>query len=199
MKLHTVIRRAQTSSRRFRTLRLAIRDWSHTARVCRAQGIPYDGDPAATGETVVRLWLEPPARRRVETTPWVAAADGARAWVLDRDSQSVSAADPADWHVEAFGHFADLRWLTRRGVELVGPAEVAGRGGIELELDPERASARFWLLPGTDRYRLVLDAERGTLLRAECFFEGELIAVEEAVEVAFDEELPDELFREPAP
>ena len=199
MKLHQVIRLAQTSERRFRTLRLTIRDWSQTAAVCRAQGIPYDGEPDATGEGLVRLWLEPPARRRVETGPWAAATDGKQTWVLERDSGSVSAPPADDWHVDVFGHFADVQWLTRRGVELVGPTEVAGRSGIELTLDPERASTRFWLLPGTDRYRLVLDAERGVLLRAECFFEGELISVEEAVEIAFDEDLPGELFAEPEP
>ena len=43
----------------------------------------------------------------------------------------------------------------------------------------------------------MLDAERGTLLRAESYSRGERIAVEEATEVTFDEELPDELFEEP--
>ena len=47
---------------------------------------------------------------------------------------------------------------------------------------------------GADELRLEVDAERGALLRIESRFEGHPFTLSEALEIAFDEQLPEDTF-----
>ena len=131
---------------------------------------------------------------RFEDHGRIEVENGARWWIAQPGGGAVAAGELTD-HSFAYWHFADMSWLTRRGVRVLGEARVAGRDGVELHV--RRDAHSFDVLSGSDWYRYVVDTERGVLLRVESFFRGERIAVEEAVEVAFDEELPAELFEEP--
>jgi hypothetical protein len=55
----------------------------------------------------------------------------------------------------------------------------------------------FGMTPGADSYRLVVDAERGFLLRAEAMLNSEVIAIEEAEAIVLDASLADEVFVPP--
>ena len=84
-------------------------------------------------------------------------------------------------------------------MQLLAAAELdpaGSRDGVALDVVPERQTW-FWLLPGSDRDRYVIDAERGVLLRAECFHHDQLLAVEEVIDIRFDTDLPDQLFARP--
>lgn len=82
-----------------------------------------------------------------------------------------------------------LRWAGREAVRLVGaPVE-------ELEYAPEPL---WW---GADEYEVVVDAERGVLLRTASRIAGADIDALEVEEIHFDERFPDDVFdsREPLP
>jgi hypothetical protein len=86
-------------------------------------------------------------------------------------------------------------------LRVVGAGEVARRATIEVEAIPRAVTAGDppWfelheLGPGAERYVLQVDAERGLLLAASAFFEGEPFQVKEAVEIVFDEPIDPERF-----
>ena len=62
--------------------------------------------------------------------------------------------------------------------------------------DLEGASAHFQLrlAVGADAYELLVDRERGTVLRLAAYLDGEEIVVTEVEEVAFDEDFPESTF-----
>jgi hypothetical protein len=211
VRLHRVVRLAQTSVRRFRTARFTIRAWTDHRRVTEAQfGHAFTGEPE-TGETFVKLWLAfesarrsiwAPTRLRFESEWKLAVKKDARWRVVDARSGSVVRTDdtaaPGDTiveHVDFYPHFPDAGWLQRPGLALLGTDVVADRDAFVVSGN-SRSSG---ILPGTDRYQYALDAdaERGVLLRVEGFFRGDLMAVEEAVDVGFDEDFPESLFEDP--
>ncbi len=88
---------------------------------------------------------------------------------------------------------------------MTGRSEIAGRPTISVEAVPRRTFERnsrsvsdsfalHGLGPGAERYLLEFDAERGIVLSVEAIHEGETFRCTEAVEIAFDEHLDDELF-----
>ncbi len=88
---------------------------------------------------------------------------------------------------------------------VTGHGEIAGRRTISVAAKPRRALERnsrsfpgnfalHALGPGAERYMLELDAERGIVLSVEAIREGHTFRRTEAVEIAFDERLDDELF-----
>jgi hypothetical protein len=78
------------------------------------------------------------------------------------------------------------------------PTTAAGRDGIRVRSLPRPAGDDPHLFglgaAGADEYELVVDLERGILLRTEARLEGAPFAILEFTEVAFDESLPPELF-----
>jgi hypothetical protein len=81
---------------------------------------------------------------------------------------------------------------------LLGEATQAERAGIRLLArwrEEEDRPRLIPLPPGADEYELVLDAERGLLLRMSARLDGREFRLKEMVEIAFDEELADETFR----
>ena len=161
-----------------------------------------DDEPSpTTSEATVRLWIEQPARFREEYEgAWgdqLAVSDGQTLW-RRVPRLGVLREDPSE---AAGSMFAPL---------LIDPAPLLP--GLELDLVGETHQARrlahrvrgrpnrvFWhdlfgLAPGADEYMLLVDAERGILLRAAALLDGEEFAVSEVGEVAFDGDVPPERF-----
>jgi len=95
------------------------------------------------------------------------------------------------------------RILEEMALGVEGPVRRAGREAVrlvavplkELEYPPEHL---WW---GADEYEVVVDAERGVLLRTASRLGGEDIDALEVEEIHFDEEFPEDVFalREPLP
>jgi hypothetical protein len=214
IRLHRALRLAHTSHRRFDTLQMTIRCWEDAARICDAQGIELaDDERPEPREWLVRVWVDarrprastratwPPRRYRVEDVGWLTVCDLPRWWVVDRNSGVVRSwlelgprLNRPDDVADPWFHFADVRWLKRwRGTAVRGTTEVAGRPAVVVAA----RETMFDIAPGSDRKLHAIDLERGVLLRAECFLGDALLAVEEVVEIAFDEDLAAGLFDEP--
>jgi hypothetical protein len=83
----------------------------------------------------------------------------------------------------------------------ISAGECAGRPTVRVHALPRAAAeghddAALWRLGamGADELHLDVDAERGTLLRAEARFEGRPFAISELLEITFDEQFPDDTF-----
>jgi hypothetical protein len=84
----------------------------------------------------------------------------------------------------------------------LGPVDrtsLLGREAIRVSATPRptvRPSGEVFiiLLVEADECELVLDLERGIVLRLAEYLGGELMHMEEVIEMAFDENLPGELF-----
>jgi hypothetical protein len=83
----------------------------------------------------------------------------------------------------------------------LGRTELLGRSVIEVAAEPRPAPhlmmrmALHALGQGADQYRLLLDAERGVLLRSEARLRDRPFRVIEVTEVSFDEDFPESTFR----
>jgi hypothetical protein len=207
-KLHRVLRLAQTSFRRSRTLQMTIRDWSLPSKIERAQGLaareagdlpPHEDrlevsfDLSGGGPSLRQKRLD---RVRIETRLSIAAAISDNWWIYDKQSGDLrTGVGDLGAETDLWLHFPDVSWLRRPGVVVRGHADVAGRTGVLLTVPA--ASMGFGMTPGADSYRLVVDAERGFLLRAEAVLNGEVIAIEEAEAIVLDARLPDDVFVPP--
>jgi hypothetical protein len=84
-----------------------------------------------------------------------------------------------------------------------GPVTWAGREALRLRAVPvaewEYPPEPLWW--GADEYEVVVDIERGILLRVACRLEGEDFDALEVEEIYFDEQFPEDVFtsREPLP
>ena len=78
----------------------------------------------------------------------------------------------------------------------VAERTVAGRSGIQVRATPTGSSTtpRLDLTRGADEYQLVVDCDRGVLLRVVTQFQDRAFDVKEMVHLAFDEPLPADLF-----
>lgn len=164
-----------------------------------------DAEPSPTeSEEMVRLWLEKPRKRREEV-------DGPHGRLTVTDRMKMWTYAPAfgaleqELEPDGDGGEADAllhpeRLLPSVDVEVIGPASVAGREGIRLHARRRRTPRHLpfgppALAPGADEYDLVVDKERGILLRTEAQIDREPFAISEIVEIAFDESFPPETFQ----
>jgi hypothetical protein len=208
---------------RWSSVRLTVRDWSHNERsraaferrietMERRGGTssrvsfyaPGSSDPPETSEHVTRIWIDGD-RSRVESDreqgPTAVVHDGGT-WWLTTPHQNLTNAGDANHHA---GRGDDVEQMLdpsalSAAFELVPGAgrEVAGREGIAVRAIPRDVDHHlpfFWQLLGADEIELVVDRERGVVLRTESRLAGEPYQVREIVEIAFDDEFPDELFR----
>jgi hypothetical protein len=171
------------------------------------------GDLPERMTSTTRFWLDPPARLREETQregrpelEHVVVRDGLRWWsyspgwgavsntVADAENVSIGGGeqtgvllDPAPW----------IAWLS---FEVVGEAAGPDRAALRVRAHPRPIQQRdsFWfesrLPPGADEYELLVDRDRGVVLRLAGLLDGTEFSVLELVEVAFDENLPPETF-----
>jgi outer membrane lipoprotein-sorting protein len=124
-----------------------------------------------------RWWLYDP-RRGVETN---AAAARPESSPRPIEAATADAFDPAP--------VIPTLWLEPRG-----PTRQAGRSTIRVRGVPREGAGDPVRWPGADEYELLVDADRGVLLRFAASLEGEEFAAIELERVVFDEELPDTLF-----
>ncbi len=161
-----------------------------------------DDEPSsARSEATVRLWIEQPARFREEYEgAWgdqLAVSDGQTLWrrvprlgVLREDASEAAGSLFAPLLIDPAPLLPGLEF------EVLGETQQARRRAHRVRGLPNRV---FWhdpfgLAPGADEYMLLIDAERGILLRAAALLDGDEFAVSEIDEVAFDEDLPPERF-----
>lgn len=72
-------------------------------------------------------------------------------------------------------------------LEPVGPTVVAGRDGITVRARPRPTTHDYFVLPmSAEAYELVVDIERGILLRLACIVDGEETLVYEITSIDFD-------------
>lgn len=216
VKLHRALRLAHTSHRRFTTLEMTIRSWVDVERLVAAQEADRgDAELQEPRESSIRVWVDagsgaagsraawPPRRYRVEEAELqlLSVSDLPRWWVVNGHQRTVRSWEDGEPGVngpndiaDPWFHFTDVRWLKRwRGVAVRGTTEVAGRPAVVVAA----REALFDFAPGCDRMLLALDLERGVLLRGECFLGDVLLAVEEVVEISFDQPLRAGLFEQP--
>jgi len=162
-----VLALARSAPSRYRTLRAAVRDWSNYKRICELQEIPWGDDGAEeSGQRVVRIRADREGNVR-------------EIW----DTGDVRESN--DWGTYEPLLAPGLDENATPGFELLGSGTQANRAGWVLRTGPDYAS---FLLPGSDRCELLVDAERGILLRAAAYHGKELLMVEELLDVAFDDE-----------
>lgn len=130
-------------------------------------------------ENRVRLWAAPPERPRFELEAgWVGSAGAYHSWA-------------------GLDHLLRPRPLfSTLEVTIEGQVEQAGRRAVGLRC-VRRAGwldTHPTLLDLGDDYAIRVDAERGTLLRVAARVEGREFQGQEVLEVAFDENLPEDVF-----
>lgn len=210
--------------RSFDTLQAELRVWRHTERSAEAfrrqregrRGTsqlvsfgagPSDPEPPES-EDRLRIWLARPDRRREE---WAGAVGGVRTehtlvevgaswWSLDEHGAHSNNGDPEMLHGSRIDAalLDPAQLLACRDLELAGRARQAGRDAIRVL---SRPSPRDAFLPDTFRplddawpRELLVDAERGVLLRSISLLDGEPFALTEVVGIVFDEPIPEERF-----
>jgi len=210
----------------FRSVRATVRLWQHTARFERAMerhaassrgGIALmsfsdeesDEPPPEDSESLQRLWWERPMRFRQEDGEGVTVSDGITVWRYVPGFGTIVHERAADGNggEGTFGDeviFEPAAMLAELSLEPLERTVAAGREAIHVRATPRAGESEwsgFWgFTPGADEYDLLIDAERGVLLRVEARLENEPVGITELLEVAFDEELPEEIFRfEPPP
>ncbi len=213
-----------TSDRQWRTVRLAGREWRHEARLLEAfrRGIPRRrgavavfGHGSATPEPTERderwaLWVAPDRRVRAEFSvgheQLVAVLQDDRWWHWSPSTGGqTNAADSGERGSHGTGPgsapLETASILPALSFEITGRVETAGRRAMAVTATPV-PSARDLRVPsglhgigsGADEYRLLVDAERGVLLRSEARLRGEPFRVLEVEAIGFDEEMPPETF-----
>ncbi len=166
------------------------------------------GDEAVTREEyVTRIWLATPDRLRVETEEdgagWsIGIRDGATWWAVDSDGSRHSnvhepdvGSDIGDSTALLFDP-APLAGALK--LELIEEAELLGRRVIRIRgaRRPNVLTTDFELdeLEPEDELELDVDAERGVLLRRRSEHRGHEWFLQEAVDIAFDEEFDPKTF-----
>jgi outer membrane lipoprotein-sorting protein len=172
------------------------------------------GDDSPVWESLVRAWVDKPGRRsRAEADgPHGASLHVTRGelwWSYTELSGAITNEDEPD--VRGGGGLHEVDWMLDPSYLLggyqfsvTGPREVAGRPavGARAVRRPETAPGRLLVAEpafGADELALAVDRATGVVLRGEARSSGEVLALWEAVEAAFDVPLDDGLFRFEAP
>jgi hypothetical protein len=204
---------------RWRNARLTLREWHHFERAARAQERAQTsrsahqimlygggGPMPVEQESVVRVWIDGERAREErddpQLGPMLMIRDGER-WSHYSQRDGARTNDGDRNHHSGVGQGAMrllepshvLAALKLRPAEEV---EVAGRQAMRVVATGagphESAMLLFQLGYGADEYELLVDRERGVLLRTAALLHGEPFAVSEVTEIAFDEEFPPETF-----
>jgi hypothetical protein len=138
-----------------------------------------------------RLWVRQPDHARSE---WDAAHGRRQVTVFAGDRPLAhDELGPAAVLVGAAPLLGEVALDVRGRTQFLGrPVHVVHGTPRSGERRPGPAAHR--LGRGADEYELLVDAERGVLLRSEARIDGDPFLIVEATAVAFDEDLPDALF-----
>jgi outer membrane lipoprotein-sorting protein len=162
--------------------------------------------PTETAEARTRLWVESWSRFREEHEGDLGGArvgirDGQQWWMYSPDVGAITnEGDPL--RESGIGQLAEQMLdpaplLAILDFELRPEAEVAARRAFRAVGLPRRRLRRLpgpGLPEGADEHELLVDAERGALLRIASRVDGQEFAVTEMIEVTFDETFPPETF-----
>jgi outer membrane lipoprotein-sorting protein len=166
-------------------------------------GISY-GPPVdlpEEGEANTRSWFAQPNRFREERVEhgreYLVLGDGARFWTSTPEWATV-VQDGVGWLLVN----PSMRLLLDPSVvlpllelEVRGQTTGAGRDAIEVHGTPRNAAAFDIPMPvGATEYELLVDAERGVLLRVASLLDGVSFDTIEVTDAAFDEPLDEALF-----
>lgn len=209
----------------FRTVRASVRVWRDDERqmlaferhheeergrgggaatvVMFADSAASAGEGDVEGETSeqIRLWLDKPSRLREEVEgrfPRTMVTDGRTTWSYSPEMGALEHEHERDaGSGEAGLLFDPARLLPGLDLQPVERIQFADRDAIRISAKPRRelSEAIFRLGPGADEYELVVDAERGILLRTAAYLEGEPFSTTDVTEIAFDEALDPEIFQ----
>ena len=164
---------------------------------------PTDEGSDGEVEDVVRVWLQRPNHVRIETGgrwPSLQVSDGRTTW-----SRSEAMGTAEVWSAD--GPLEDVPMLLRPAglmslqLEVGGRERFLGANAFRVRARPRAGGAeRDWVALGgwalgADAYDVIVDAERGILLRAAALLDGEEFAVMEMAELDFDRPLDARLFR----
>ena len=173
------------------------------------KAVKVSGEPEPEeGEQAWRLWWESPARLRSEFavgTEMVTAWFRGGTWWSWSPSQGARTNEGRHDMGHGKGPGKVLVWPAAIAdlldFELLGTVAVLSRPAYLLRGRPFTRGAfdLHSLGHGADKYELVVDAERGFLLRAEASFGGELFRALEMTELAVDAVIPAEVFAPQAP
>jgi outer membrane lipoprotein-sorting protein len=171
-------------------------------------------DADESSETKVRVWLEAPARYREEEVDngvgSLIVRDGVLWWSFNEllgSTTNEREEDPGSSRIggeyESLLDPASLLALLR--FEPMGKGDRAGRHVLLAGARPRDASASLSGLGlgfgghVADLYEFEVDAEHGVILRMASSYKRNELAVIEAVAVAFDEQLPPDIFEFKSP
>jgi outer membrane lipoprotein-sorting protein len=152
-----------------------------------------------TTENLVRVWLEVPAKVRIERRGareeiHTIVADGEREWSYSPSCGAI--VNPASGY-HSFGYLTDPSTLSAELLlEPIGRTRAAGRTAMHTRATTR---GREWHGPlsfpaGADYHELAVDTERGIVLRATSFVDGQEFFMHEVLEIAFDEDFPADTF-----
>ena len=170
------------------------------------------GEAPGRMRSTTRFWHEPPGRMREEVEVGEPAVlehavvrDGEDWWTYSPGWGVVTstAGDDVDGETVNVGGGEQSRALLDPSAllplfdfEVLGEAEAAGRAALRVRARPrsglggESSFFRAHLPPGANAHELLVDRERGVVLRAGSFLDGEEFAASEIVGLAFDEDFP---------
>ena len=176
-----------------------------------ARGDSSGPEPPDLHQERVRFWWEPPDRLREEIESEAphhtrtSVIDGELWWMYSPDWGAISNVDLTDEErlQHGFGGGEGFRQVLDPS-GLIGVLEIEGidvegdrlrvRARPRDDLDGASAHFQLRLAVGADAYELLVDRERGTVLRLAAYLDGEEIAVTEVEDVAFDEDFPEGTF-----
>lgn len=202
---------------RWKTVRATLRYWEDTARRREAwdrlstQGPPgslVQFGPMVNHESrprfevaVRRVWARKPYRWRLEFE----SSDGTNIFVGDLAWPETPEAPRTDCvtlpgalsleTIDGTVAYTFDPWILVPELEMrvLGRAKHTGREAVRVSAVAEAGQSTI-LGAGADDYELLVDAKWGVLLRSASRLDGEEFEVTEILDIAFDEDLPEELF-----
>ncbi len=207
----------------FSTLRASIRQWHRYQEGTSSPSQSKMTDAIPKTEIGSRLWIDNPSRFRQEiatrapfsgpivfllngdiwwqgypsgvtvtNSPKEQIPCGAEVKVLSRpvrpDYKNAEYAILSQISLEPSWLISGLR------MEPVGRMRYVGRETIRVQAEPVQESDGWYWWKGADEYELLIDAERGILLRIEARRQGEGFAGVEVMDIEFDVSIPDSAF-----
>lgn len=169
---------------------------------------PEADDTSVDEEIIERWWVDWPTRLRLEVEhphlPRLRIIDGDEWWSLDADGRVRGSAG----YAMAYVYRGAVPEMLDPSALLPGPtitaAELSEWGGVEVlaaDARPRRTMRQLALVRPevlvrhADRYRFLIHAELGVLIRAESYVDDQLAQVTELVDFVFGDPADDELFR----
>jgi outer membrane lipoprotein-sorting protein len=167
-------------------------------------------------DSVIRFWSDPPSRLRQEVESnsaergsHVMVAEGGRWWAYSPETGAVTNEETADEQPDTAAAYGDplwrslldpadwipaLRFEPRGDIEALGRAAVLVAATTREHSWPAQFPFALQQTEGADGYELVVDRERGVVLRVAATLDGEVFWSSEFEELVFDEELGEGLF-----